>query len=71
MHDHKIVDVELSADGVTVKRVGKGNAAFSVRLNGENGEKLYVHGMIHEVSGIAAMNYELATQEQMENSSFN
>ncbi|UPW85308.1 S-layer homology domain-containing protein [Lysinibacillus sp. Ag94] len=71
MHDHKIVDVELSADGVTVKRVGKGNSAFSVRLNGENGEKLYVHGMIHEVSGIAAMNYELATQEQMENSSFN
>lgn len=69
MHDHKIVDVELSADGVTVKKVGKGDSIFSVRLNGENGEKLYVHGTIYEVSGIAAMNYELVTQEQMENSS--
>ncbi|MGE7695904.1 S-layer homology domain-containing protein [Lysinibacillus sp. NPDC094177] len=71
MHDHKIVDVELSADGVTIKRVGKGNSIFSVRLNGENGEKLYVHGTVYEVSGITAMNYELASQEQMENSSFN
>ncbi|MFJ8102276.1 S-layer homology domain-containing protein [Lysinibacillus sp. NPDC096212] len=71
MHDYKIVDVELSADGITVKKVGKGNSIFSVRLNGANGEKLYVHGMVYEVSGITAMNYELATQEQMENSSFN
>ncbi len=71
MHDYKIVDVELSEDGVTVKKVGQGNAIFSVRLNGENGEKLYVHGMIHEVTGITAMNYELVTQEQMENASFN
>lgn len=71
MYDHKIVDAELSADGVTVKKVGKGNSMFSVRLNGENGEKLYVHGMFYEVSGITSMNYELATQEQMEISSFN
>lgn len=63
MYDHKIVDAELSADGVSVKRVGKGNSMFSVRLNGENGEKLYVHGMFYEVSGISTMNYELATQE--------
>ncbi|MGE7914466.1 S-layer homology domain-containing protein [Lysinibacillus xylanilyticus] len=70
MHDHKIVDVELSEKGVTVKSVGKGNAVFSVRLNGANGEKLYVNGMIYEVSGITAMHYEIATQEQMENSSF-
>ncbi|MGE7950618.1 S-layer homology domain-containing protein [Lysinibacillus xylanilyticus] len=70
MHDHKIVDVELSEKGVTVKSVGKGNAVFSVRLNGANGEKLYVNGMVYEVSGITAMHYEIATQEQMENSSF-
>ncbi|WP_053484391.1 S-layer homology domain-containing protein [Lysinibacillus sp. FJAT-14745] len=71
MHDHKIVDVELSADGVTVKRIGKGDSIFSVRLNGENGEKLYVHGMVYEVCGISTMNYEIATQEQMEHSKFN
>ncbi|MDM5246450.1 S-layer homology domain-containing protein [Lysinibacillus sp. G4S2] len=68
MYDHKIVDVELSADGVTVKSVGKGDSIFSVRLIGANGEKLYVHGMVYEVSGITAMHYEIATQEQMENS---
>lgn len=66
-YDHKIVDVELSAEGVTVKRVGKGDATFSIRLNGANGEKLYVHGMVYEVSGVTGMYYEIATQEQMEN----
>ncbi|MFJ5790516.1 S-layer homology domain-containing protein [Lysinibacillus sp. NPDC093197] len=66
--DHKIVEVENSADGVTIKRVGKGEALFAIRLNGTNGEKLYVHGMMYEVSGIASMYYELATQQDMENS---
>ncbi|MFJ8457711.1 S-layer homology domain-containing protein [Lysinibacillus xylanilyticus] len=66
MYDHKIVDVELSTEGVTVKRVGKGDSTFSIRLIGANGEKLYVHGMVYEVSGVTAMYYEIATQEQME-----
>ena len=63
--DDKLIDVEVSKDGVTVKRLGTGNAVFSVRLMGENGEKLYLHGSIYSVSGVTGMYYELSTQEEM------
>lgn len=68
LYDHKIVDVENAADGVTVKKVGKGQSIFAIRLNGTNGEKLFVQGMMYEVSGITTMYYELATQQDIENS---
>ncbi|MFJ7736020.1 S-layer homology domain-containing protein [Lysinibacillus sp. NPDC097287] len=64
--DEELLDVAFSKDGVTVKRVGTGNAVFSVRLMGENGQKLYVHGSIYAVSGVTSMYYELSTQEEME-----
>lgn len=68
MIDDKIVDVEHSAEGVTLKKVGNGDALFAIRLDGTNGEKLYVHGMMYELCGISSMYYELATQQDMENS---
>ena len=68
IYDHQIVDVEHSAEGVTINKVGKGETIFAIRLNGTNGEKLYVQGMMYEVSGITSMYYELATQQDMENS---
>lgn len=64
--DEELLEVGLSKDGVTLKRVGKGDALFSVRLMGENGQKLYVHGSIYSVSGVTSMYYELSTQEEME-----
>lgn len=64
--DDILVDVEITKDGVTVKRIGSGNAAFSVRLMGGNGEKLYLHGSLYSVSGVNAIYYELSTQEEME-----
>ena len=68
--DDKIVDVEFSKDGVTVKRIGEGNAVFSVRLMGENGKKMYLHGSVYSVSGVTAMYYELSTQKEMEEPSY-
>lgn len=65
--DEELLDVTFSKEGVKVKRVGAGNnAIFSVRLMGENGQKLYVHGSIYSVSGVTSMYYELSTQEEME-----
>lgn len=64
--DDKIIDVELATDGVNLLQVGKGDAAFSVRLMGENGEKMYLHGSIYAVSGVSTIYYELSTQEEME-----
>ena len=65
--DEELLEVTYSKEGVKVKRVGTGNnAVFSVRLMGENGQKLYVHGSIYSVSGVTSMYYELSTQEEME-----
>ncbi|WP_107947464.1 S-layer homology domain-containing protein [Lysinibacillus parviboronicapiens] len=68
VHDHKIIDVTSSPDGVTVNRAGKGDAIFAIRLMGANGEKLYMHGMIYELSGVTSMYYELSTEKEMNGS---
>ncbi|GLC87867.1 S-layer homology domain-containing protein [Lysinibacillus piscis] len=67
MYDHKIIEVTQSADGLTIKKIGKGDSMFAIRLDGAKGEKLYVQGMMFEVSGVTSLYYELMTQEQMEN----
>lgn len=69
-YDHQIIDAELSPGGVTIKGVAKEDSLFSIRLTGTKGEKLYVHGMIYEVSGVTTMYYEFATEEQMKNTPF-
>ncbi|MGE7092710.1 S-layer homology domain-containing protein [Lysinibacillus sp. NPDC048646] len=68
VHDHKIIDVTLSPEGVTVSRAGKGDAIFAIRLIGAKGEKLYMHGMIYELSGVTSMYYELSTEKEMNGS---
>ncbi|MEG0258307.1 MAG: hypothetical protein RR651_00400, partial [Lysinibacillus sp.] len=64
--DESVLNVNVDVKGVTVKQAAKGDALFAIRLNGVNGEKMYVHGFIYNVAGITTIIHELTTQKELE-----
>ena len=62
----KIVNAQVTPEGVKITRAAEGNGLFSLRLTGGDNESIFVHGFMYELAGITTIEYLVVTSEEME-----